>query len=76
MKNSQEDHQLCYMYIITQIKCLLVYTRICKRLLQQLTHWNTFKQDNYNTVGGDGECRVGEVRGVEWAWQQGLYFHF
>ena len=25
-------------------------------------HWNTFKQDNDNTVGGDGECRVGEVR--------------
>ena len=21
-----------------------------------------FKQDNYNTVGGDGGCRVGEVR--------------
>ena len=25
-------------------------------------HWNTFKQDNYSTVGGDGGCRVGEVR--------------
>ena len=25
-------------------------------------HWNTFKQDNYNTVGGDEGCRVGEVR--------------
>ena len=25
-------------------------------------HCNTFKQDNYTTVGGDGECRVGEVR--------------
>ena len=24
-------------------------------------HWNTFKQDNYSTVGGDGGCRVGEV---------------
>ena len=21
-----------------------------------------YKQDNYNTVGGDGGCRVGEVR--------------
>ena len=25
-------------------------------------HWDTFKWDNYNTVGGDGGCRVGEVR--------------
>ena len=25
-------------------------------------HWDTFKQDNYSTVGGDGGCRVGEVR--------------
>ena len=25
-------------------------------------HWDTFKQDNYITVGGDGGCRVGEVR--------------
>ena len=25
-------------------------------------HWNTFKQDNDITVGGDGGCRVGEVR--------------
>ena len=23
--------------------------------------WDTFKQDNYSTVGGDGGCRVGEV---------------
>ena len=23
---------------------------------------DTFKQDNYNTVGGDGGCRVGKVR--------------
>ena len=25
-------------------------------------HWDIFKQDNYSTVGGDGGCRVGEVR--------------
>ena len=25
-------------------------------------HWDTFQQDNYNTVGGDGGCRVGKVR--------------
>ena len=25
-------------------------------------HWDTFKQDDYSTVGGDGGCRVGEVR--------------
>ena len=25
-------------------------------------HWDTFKQDNYSTVGGGGGCRVGEVR--------------
>ena len=24
-------------------------------------HWDTFKQENYHTVGGDGGCRVGEV---------------
>ena len=28
----------------------------------QLMHWDTFKQDDYSTVGGDGGCRVGEVR--------------
>ena len=25
-------------------------------------HWDTFIQDNYSTVGGNGGCRVGEVR--------------
>ena len=25
-------------------------------------HMETFKQDNYNTVGGDGGCWVNEVR--------------
>ena len=25
-------------------------------------HWDTFKHDNYSTVGGDGGGRVGEVR--------------
>ena len=25
-------------------------------------HCDAFKQDNYSTVGGDGGCRVGEVR--------------
>ena len=25
-------------------------------------HFDTFKQDDYNIVGGDGGCRVGEVR--------------
>ena len=25
-------------------------------------HWDTFKQHNYGIVGGDGGCRVGEVR--------------
>ena len=25
-------------------------------------HCNTFKHDDYSTVGGDGGCRVGEVR--------------
>ena len=24
-------------------------------------HWDTFKQDNYSTEGGDGECKIGEV---------------
>ena len=27
-----------------------------------LMHWDTFKQYNHSTVGGDGGCRVGEVR--------------
>ena len=31
-------------------------------LSRQLMHWDTFKQDNYSTVGGKGGCRVGEVR--------------
>ena len=25
-------------------------------------HWDTFKQYNCSTVGGDGGCRVGEVQ--------------
>ena len=25
-------------------------------------HWDTFKQDNYIIVGGDGGCRVSEIR--------------
>ena len=25
-------------------------------------HWDTFKQDNYNTVGGDGGCSVCKVQ--------------
>ena len=28
----------------------------------QLKHWDTFKQDIYSTVEGDGVCRVGKVR--------------
>ena len=35
---------------------------ILKVLVRQLMHWDTFKQDNYSTVGGDGGCRVCEVR--------------
>ena len=37
-------------------------TELLKYLLRQLMHWNPSKQDNYSTVGGDGGCRVGEVR--------------
>ena len=33
-----------------------------KVLVKKLLHWDTLKQDNYSTVGGDGGCRVGEVR--------------
>ena len=25
-------------------------------------HWDTFKQNNVSTVGGDRRCKVGEVR--------------
>ena len=35
---------------------------LTQQLTQQLMHCNTFKQDNYSTVGGDGGCRVGKVR--------------
>ena len=28
----------------------------------QLMHWDTFQHDYYSTVGGDGGCRVREVR--------------
>ena len=31
-------------------------------LLRQLIHWDTFKQDKYSIVGGDGRCRLGKVR--------------
>ena len=27
-----------------------------------MTHWNTFKQHNYSTVGGDGGYRVVKVQ--------------
>ena len=30
--------------------------------------WDTFKQDNYSTMGGDGGFRVGEV-------QTGITYH-
>ena len=31
-------------------------------LSQRLMYWDTFNQDNYSTVGGDGGCRVDEVQ--------------
>ena len=34
---------------------------LLKCLSQQLMHWDTFKEDNYSTVGGDGGD-VGSVR--------------
>ena len=39
-----------------KLGCLILLK--CKS--QQLMHWDTFKQDDYSTVG-DGRCRVGEV---------------
>ena len=27
-------------------------------------HWDTFKQGDYSTMGGDGGCRIGEVQYV------------
>ena len=36
---------------------------ICTFVLStQSVLWDTFKQNNYITVGRDGGCRVGEVR--------------
>ena len=34
----------------------------CRCWSCQLMHCDTFKKDNYSTVGGDGGCRVSEVR--------------
>ena len=28
-----------------------------------MMHWDTFKHVNYSTVGGDGGCKVSEIRG-------------
>ena len=33
-----------------------------KVLVMTIDALRHFKQDNYSTVGGHGECRVGEVR--------------
>ena len=33
-----------------------------KVLVTTLMPWDTIKQDNYSTMGGDGRCRVGEVQ--------------
>ena len=38
---------------------------VCKYLKsksRRSMHWDTYKQHNYSTVGGDGGCRVGDVR--------------
>ena len=43
-------------------KCPHGVMQLLKCWSQQSMHWNTFKQDDYSTVGGDGGCRVGEVR--------------
>ena len=41
---------------------LCIFYQLLKCWSQQLMHWDTFKQDNYSTVGGDGGCSVSEVR--------------
>ena len=44
------------------VDCILSHFNTFKCESRQLMHWDTFKQDNCSTVGGDGGCRVGEVR--------------
>ena len=39
----------------SEIKLLKCWSR-------ELMHWVIFKQDDYSIMGGDGGCRVGEVR--------------
>ena len=36
-------------------------TTSLKVLVTTIDAWDTFKQGNCNTVGGDGGCRVGKV---------------
>ena len=45
-------------YVSERMALMLVKT--LKVLL--MMHWDTVKQDNHSTVGGDGGCRVSEVR--------------
>ena len=53
VESSDEFHFFCPL--------LKVVLKVLVTTVEAL-HWDTFKQDNYSTVGGDGGCRVGEVR--------------
>ena len=58
---------LCSVPALSSCICCLVWNYLetfltLKVLTMTVDDWNTFKQDNCNTVGGDGGCRVGEVR--------------
>ena len=51
---------------MSYLPCTLGGDQVCLLTLKmlvtgQLICWNTFKQDNYSTVRGNGRCRVGEV---------------
>ena len=48
----------------TKINTMKQWPQILTRkvLVAAIDTLDTFKQDNYSTVGGDGGCRVGKVR--------------
>ena len=49
---------------VNHIKSTILPLKVLVKTTDTLGHFpgDTFKQDNYSTVGGDGGCRVDEVR--------------
>ena len=40
---------------------LFIWLILTLKVLITIDAWDTFKQDEYSTMGGEGGCRVGEV---------------